>query len=70
MDLKDYLKQRCQLVDQALERFLPEAGELPASLHGSMRYSVFAGGKRVRPVLMLAACETVGGVLDRALAAA
>jgi geranylgeranyl diphosphate synthase type II len=70
MDLKDYLKQRCQLVDQALERFLPEAGELPASLHGSMRYSVFAGGKRVRPVLMLAACETVGGELDRALAAA
>ena len=70
MDLKDYLKQRCQLVDQALERFLPDAGELPASLHGSMRYSVFAGGKRVRPVLMLAACETVGGELNRALPAA
>ena len=70
MDLKDYLKQRCQLVDRALERFLPEAGELPASLHGSMRYSVFAGGKRVRPVLMLAACEAVGGELNRALPAA
>ena len=70
MDLKDYLKQRCQLVDQALERFLPEASELPASLHGAMRYSVFAGGKRVRPVLMLAACETVGGALEEALPAA
>jgi geranylgeranyl diphosphate synthase type II len=70
MDLKDYLKQRCQLVDQALERFLPDAEELPASLHGSMRYSVFAGGKRVRPVLMLAACETVGGDLNQALPAA
>jgi geranylgeranyl diphosphate synthase, type II len=70
MDLKDYLKQRCQLVDQALERFLPDAGELPASLHGAMRYSVFAGGKRVRPVLMLAACEAVGGELDSALPAA
>lgn len=70
MDLKDYLKQRCQLVDQALERFLPDAGELPASLHGSMRYSVFAGGKRVRPVLMLASCETVGGDLNLALPAA
>ena len=70
MDLKDYLKQRCQLVDQALERFLPPGGELPASLHGSMRYSVFAGGKRVRPVLMLAACETVGGQVERALPAA
>lgn len=70
MDLKDYLKKRCQLVDQALERVLPAAGELPASLHGSMRYSVFAGGKRVRPVLMLAACETVGGELEQAMSAA
>lgn len=70
MDLKEYLKSRCRLVDEALDRFLPDAGELPASLHGSMRYSVFAGGKRVRPVLMLAACETVGGELSRALHAA
>jgi geranylgeranyl diphosphate synthase, type II len=70
MDLKDYLKQRCQLVDQALEGFLPKAAELPASLHGSMRYSVFAGGKRVRPVLMLAACETVGGKVEAAIPAA
>lgn len=70
MELKDYLKQRCQLVDQALDGFLPEAGELPASLHDSMRYSVFAGGKRVRPVLLLAACETVGGNIDLALPAA
>jgi geranylgeranyl diphosphate synthase, type II len=70
MDLKDYLKKRCQMVDQALERVLPAAGELPASLHGSMRYSVFAGGKRVRPVLMLAACETVGGDLEQAMSAA
>ena len=70
MDLKDYLKKRCELVDQALERFLPEASELPASLHGSMRYSVFAGGKRVRPVLMLAACETAGGDLAAAIPAA
>ncbi len=70
MDLKDYLKNRCQLVDQTLETFLPAAGELPASLHDSMRYSVFAGGKRVRPVLMLAACETVGGDLNAALPAA
>jgi geranylgeranyl diphosphate synthase type II len=70
MDLKDYLKQRCQLVDQALEGLLPAASELPASLHGAMRYSVFAGGKRLRPVLMLAACETVGGDLNNALAAA
>jgi len=70
MDLKSYLNERCQLVDQALDRVLPEGNELPASLHGSMRYSVFAGGKRVRPVLMLAACETVGGQVAAALPAA
>ena len=70
MDLKEYLKSRCQLVDEALERYLPAGSELPASLHGSMRYSVFAGGKRVRPVLLLAACETVGGTLTGALPAA
>ena len=70
MDLKEYLKQRCQLVDQALERFLPDGKELPAALHASMRYSVFAGGKRVRPVLLLAACEAVGGLVKQALPAA
>ncbi|MBJ6749282.1 polyprenyl synthetase family protein [Geomonas anaerohicana] len=70
MDLKEYLKQKCQLVDQALERYLPDAEELPASLHSAMRYSVFAGGKRVRPVLMLAACEAVGGSADAVMPAA
>ena len=70
MYLKEYLKTRCQLVDEALGRFLPEADELPASLHGSMRYSVFAGGKRVRPILLLAACEAVGGQVPVALPAA
>ena len=70
MDLKQYLKERCTLVDAALERYLPREDELPHSLHKSMRYSVFAGGKRVRPVLMLAACETVGGDVSQVLPAA
>jgi len=70
MDLKKYLKERCQLVDEALDRFLPPTDELPASLHKSMRYSVFAGGKRVRPILMLAACEAVGGEIGQAVPAA
>ncbi len=70
MDLKKYLKDRCQMVDEALDRFLPAEDELPSSLHKSMRYSVFAGGKRVRPILMLAACEAVGGKLDHAMPAA
>ncbi len=70
MDLKQYLKDRCKLVDEALDRYLPKEAELPFSLHKSMRYSIFAGGKRVRPILMLAACEAVGGKIDSAMPAA
>lgn len=68
--LKTYLMERLRLVETALDRYLPQVGTLPASLHESMRYSVFAGGKRIRPILMLAACETVGGDLQQALPAA
>lgn len=70
MDLKQYLRERCRLVDQALERYLPMEDELPALVHKAMRYSVFAGGKRVRPILMLAACETVGANMEAAMPAA
>jgi geranylgeranyl diphosphate synthase type II len=70
MDLKLYLKERCQLVDDALEKYLPREDELPISVHRAMRYSVFAGGKRVRPILLLAACETIGGEIGAALPAA
>jgi geranylgeranyl diphosphate synthase type II len=70
MDLKSYLKERCKLVDDALDRYLPLGEDLPASLHKSMRYSVFAGGKRIRPILLIAACETVGGNISQAMPAA
>jgi geranylgeranyl diphosphate synthase type II len=70
MDLKHYLNERCKLVDEALDKLLPRDDELPASLHKSMRYSVFAGGKRIRPILMLAACEAVGGDIRLAMPAA
>ncbi|HZV83033.1 MAG TPA: farnesyl diphosphate synthase [Geobacteraceae bacterium] len=70
MDLKNYLKERCQLVDDELDKVLPLEEELPFSLHRSMRYSTFAGGKRIRPVLLLAACEAVGGDVANAVAAA
>jgi len=70
MDLKAYLKEQCARVDVALDRVLPKETELPHSLHTSMRYSVFAGGKRVRPILMLAACQAVGGDTERAIPAA
>ncbi len=70
MDLKAYLKEQCARVDAALDAFLPKETELPHSLHKAMRYSVFAGGKRVRPILMLAACQAVGGDTEQALPAA
>lgn len=70
MDLKQYLKDRCQLVDAALDKYLPKESELPAVLHKAMRYSIFAGGKRVRPILLLAACEAVGGDIEKAIPAA
>ncbi len=70
MDLKVYMKEQCARVDAALDRFLPRETVLPHSLHRAMRYSVFAGGKRVRPILMLAACQAVGGDTERAVPAA
>jgi geranylgeranyl diphosphate synthase type II len=48
-------------VDAALERYLPAAGVPPGTIHRAMRYSVFAGGKRLRPVLCLLAGKVVGG---------
>ncbi len=70
MDLKVYLQEECARVDAALDRFLPKETELPHSVHKAMRYSIFAGGKRVRPILMLAACQAVGGEKESALPAA
>jgi len=61
MDLKAYLKEKKQLIDDYLYSVTPAADAQPASLHGSMRYSLEAGGKRVRPVLALAAAEAVKG---------
>lgn len=70
MDLKTYLKEQCNLIDKSLDRFLPKETELPHSVHKAMRYSIFAGGKRVRPILMLAACQAVGGNAEHAIPAA
>ena len=70
MDLKTYLTIRAAEVDSALDAFLPKAKERPATIHAAMRYSVFAGGKRLRPVLCLAAAEACGGEISNALAPA
>ncbi|MBN1958217.1 MAG: polyprenyl synthetase family protein [Desulfuromonadales bacterium] len=69
-ELQTYLNERIKLIDRALDHYLPAADTLPSRLHAAMRYSIFAGGKRIRPILLLAACEAVGGDLHRALPAA
>ncbi len=66
-DLNRYLAARSAAVDKALERFLPKAVTKPATLHKAMRYSLFAGGKRLRPILCLAAAEACGGEAEAAL---
>jgi geranylgeranyl diphosphate synthase type II len=66
-DLGDYMKQRAAAVDAALDRFLPAESDRPESLHKAMRYSVFAGGKRLRPVLVIAGAEAVGGSAERVM---
>ena len=67
MDLKRYLKARQQEVDRALDRFLPKESTRPSTIHKAMRYSLFAGGKRLRPILCLAAAESCGGLTSSAI---
>src|SRR5207302_11328297 len=67
MNLKAYLKSRQKLIDRALDRYLPKENVRPATIHKAMRYSLFAGGKRLRPILTLAAAEACGGKIDNAL---
>ncbi|HEY5894597.1 MAG TPA: farnesyl diphosphate synthase [Chthoniobacterales bacterium] len=67
MDLPSYLKTTQRAVDEALKIFLPAASTKPATLHRAMRYSIFAGGKRLRPILTVAAAEACGGRIANAL---
>lgn len=60
MDIRRYLEQQRDLVDRFLESVHPSAQTQPITLHESMRYSLFAGGKRIRPILTLAAAESLG----------
>lgn len=60
-DLTAYLTALTKEVDAALDRHLPKATVKPTTLHKAMRYSLFAGGKRLRPALCLAAAEACGG---------
>ncbi len=70
MDFHAYLADCCALTDRALDRYLPSAETEPATIHGAMRYSLFAGGKRLRPVLVFAAAAACGGSEEDATPAA
>ena len=60
-DLNQFLAARTETVNRALDGFLPSAATRPATIHQAMRYSLFAGGKRMRPALCLAAAAACGG---------
>ena len=61
MSAAQYLSEGREFIDAAVCRYLPEETAYPESIHKSMLYSVLAGGKRLRPVLVIAAAEAVGG---------
>jgi geranylgeranyl diphosphate synthase, type II len=65
--MKEYLVSHQRLVDQTLDSLLPRESVKPKTIHRAMRYSVFAGGKRLRPILCLAAAECCGGAPNTAL---
>lgn len=66
MNVKKYLQTRQKEIDRALDRYLPKANTKPTTLHRAMRYSLFAGGKRLRPILCLAAAEACRGNIHNA----
>ena len=66
-DLPDYLRAQQTKINSALDTYLPPARRKPATLHRAMRYSIFAGGKRLRPILCLAAAEACGGSDEAAM---
>jgi len=66
-ELKPWVEHQAKEVNRALDKFLPSARTKPKTMHESMRYSLFAGGKRMRPALVLAAAEACGGEWDAAM---
>lgn len=65
--LKMYLEARKKIVDEALDGYLPAEDRYPPDIFKAVRYSLFAGGKRIRPILCLAAAEAVGGEISPVL---
>ena len=70
MELAEFLAGERVQIDATLDRLLPPADAWPKRLHEAMRYAVFGGGKRVRPILVRAACHAAGGDQNAAIEAA
>ena len=69
-DLDNYLETQRHAVDSVLDREIPSGDVQPTVLHSAMRHAVFSGGKRIRPILCLAACEAAGAPATQAQRAA
>ena len=65
--LGTYLDTRKKIIDEALERYIPGEDNYPPVIFKALRYSLFAGGKRIRPILCLASAEAVGGNIESIL---
>src|SRR5262244_3785583 len=70
MDLRAYLASQQQLIDGELDRLVPPESTPPDTIHRAVRYSLFAGGKRIRPVLCIEAARPVSDDVDGVIAAA
>lgn len=66
-DVKLLIEEGAALTDRALEALLPTVETVPTSIHGAMRHSTFAGGKRLRPVLAMQAAATIGGAVPKGI---
>lgn len=67
-DLKGYIELRRNLVNEALEKYLPKTEDVfQREIVSAMRYSLFAGGKRLRPILCIAGAEAVGGEIEQVM---
>ena len=67
VDVKSLNMQAAEITDRALEELIPSAATVPASIHGAMRHSTFAGGKRLRPLLAYQAAITIAGSLPKGI---
>jgi len=70
MNFKKYLENKKNIIDKALDEYLPPEEKSPSIIHKAIRYSVFSGGKRIRPILTLVTAELFGRDAESVLKAA